>query len=101
MVKHEFQLDIAAGDGIANDHQIGLRLKMKTRYPQLAAGLAADGELVSPSARPRRAASRPAVRHTAAKPAPANEPTASSTTPAGDPATFDELLAELRETWPA
>jgi hypothetical protein len=74
---------------------------MKTRYPELAADLAADGELVSPSARPRRAASRPAARRTAAKAAPANEPTAPSTMPAGDPATFDELLAELRETWPS
>ncbi len=101
---------------------------MKARYPQLASGLAAHGELVSaPSARPRRPASRPAVRRTAANPAPADRPTTStaraddhhdsartaptaeasdyrgtdSARPAADPATFDELFARLRETWPS
>jgi hypothetical protein len=68
---------------------------MKTRYPQLASGLAAHSEPVSaPSARPRQAASRPAVRRTAANSAPTDGPTA-------DPATFDELFARLRETWPS
>ncbi len=100
---------------------------MKARYPQLASGLAAPGDPVSAhSARPRRAASRPAVRRTTANPASTDRPTTSTARaddhpdsartaptaeasdyrgtaaarPTADPATFDELFDRLRETWP-
>ena len=100
---------------------------MKARYPQLASGLAAPGDPVSAhSGRPRRAASRPAVRRTASNPASTDRPTTSAARaddhpdsartaptaeasdyrgtadarPTADPATFDELFDRLRETWP-
>jgi hypothetical protein len=72
---------------------------MKSRYPQLASGLAAHGEPVSaPSARADD-------HHDYARTAPTAEASdyrgTDSARPAAGPAAFDELFTRLRETWPS
>jgi hypothetical protein len=68
---------------------------MKARYPQLASG---------PADRPATSAAR-ADEHPDAAPTATAEPSdyrgTATAKPAADPATFDELFARLRETWPA
>ena len=65
---------------------------MKTRYPQLASGQAARGE---PLARPSDPTSQTNEHGGTAY------PSAPSARPIGGPATLDELLAQLRESWPS
>jgi hypothetical protein len=65
---------------------------MKARYPQLAGDLPVRGKPASARSGPTAAASADGA--TASRSGPSAKPT-------GDPATFDELFAQLRETWPS
>jgi hypothetical protein len=65
---------------------------MKARYPQLAGDLPVRAKPASARSGPTAAASADGA--TASRSGPPAKPT-------GDPATFDELFAQLRETWPS